>query len=132
MTIGRLPTLDLMRETFTPASIEQLVAAFYARVQSDDLLGPIFDDRVTDWEWHMDRMCSFWATVLRAEPGYHSDHRGSPQQIHQSIEGLTRKHYDRWLELFEATASDVFEPWAVDNVVNRARRIAVALSAGAP
>jgi len=121
-------SLDRQRDTFTPEAIERLVTAFYERVRSDPLLGPIFEARVADWPRHLSRMCAFWGTILRAEAGYRANHRGSPLQIHQAIEGLTDDHWERWLELFERTACEVFEQWAADEAVGRARRIAVALA----
>lgn len=121
------PDLDRLRATFTPLAIDRLVTRFYARVRDDDLLSPIFAERVTDWPTHLGRMNAFWGSVLRAEPGYRPD-RGTPQELHASLERATREHFERWLELFEQTAHETFEPWAARNVVGRARRMAVTLS----
>lgn len=123
-----LPTVDIMRETFTPDAVARLVSAFYERVRADEALAPIFEARITEWPRHLERMESFWGSVLRAEPGYRADERGSPREIHQAIDGMTHAHFHRWLELFEETAGEIFEPWAATNVVGRARRMAVVLS----
>lgn len=112
---------------FPPESIERMASGFYAEVRRDPLLGPIFEARVADWPVHLDRMCAFWRSVLRAEPAYRSQ-RGSPLQIHAAMAELTRDHYARWLALFQRTASEVFEPSAAADVVGRAERMAVALT----
>ncbi|MDP2116533.1 MAG: preprotein translocase subunit TatC, partial [Brevundimonas sp.] len=40
------------------------------------------------------------------------------------------RHFDRWLELFEATAEDVCPPAAAAHFIERARRIAESLELG--
>jgi hemoglobin len=121
------PHLDRLRATFTPAAIDRLVARFYTRVREDALLAPVFAERISDWPKHLGRMSSFWGSVLRAEPGYRPN-RGTPRELHASLEHVTWAHYERWLELFEQTAHETFEPWAAENVVGRARRMAVTLA----
>lgn len=116
-----------MRATFTRDAIDRLVSRFYERVREDDLLAPVFASRITDWPTHLGRMNAFWGSVLRAEPGYRAD-RGSPRELHHSLENVTRSHFERWLDIFEQTARETFEPWAADDVVGRARRMSVTLS----
>ena len=119
--------LDAMRASFTPERIERLISTFYARVREDPDLGPIFADRVSDWPRHLARMNAFWRSVLRAEPAYRAE-RGTPREIHLGIERATLEHYERWLELFEDVAREIFEPWAAEDVTARARRMAAVLS----
>ena len=40
------------------AMIERLVRTFYGRARLDTLIGPIFEDKVHDWERHLGRMCA--------------------------------------------------------------------------
>ena len=60
------------------AMIERLVRAFYGKVRDDALLGPIFDERIADWEPHLRRMCSFWSSVALLSGIYH----GRPMEKH--------------------------------------------------
>jgi hemoglobin len=126
VTGGPISTLQEARATYTAESIERMVMMFYSEVRADPLIGPIFERRVADWPSHLERMCAFWGSVLRAEPGYRSE-RGSPLQIHAAMAELDREHFARWLALFERTVSQVFEPTAAAGVVGRAERMAVAL-----
>ena len=49
----------------TEADIIQLVDAFYARVNADALLRPIFNDVAqVDWASHLPTMYDFWSSVL--------------------------------------------------------------------
>ena len=44
--------------------VSEMVECFYATVRADDLLGPIFVERIIDWPAHLDRMKQFWRSVL--------------------------------------------------------------------
>src|SRR5688572_27193407 len=47
-------TEEIIRRTgIDEALIERLVRGFYVKVRSDPLLGPIFDQRIVDWEPHL-------------------------------------------------------------------------------
>ncbi len=46
------------------AAIEACVRNFYAKGRNDDLLGPVFNSTVTDWERHLKRIQDFWSRTL--------------------------------------------------------------------
>ncbi len=105
--------------------IGRLVHAFYARVRSDALLGPLFEARVSDWDVHLARMCAFWSSVALMSGDYH----GNPMGRHLPLP-VDFRHFDRWLALFEATAAEVCPAAASTHFVERARRIAQSLELG--
>ena len=105
--------------------IERLVHAFYANVRTDELLGPIFEARVRDWEAHLQRMCAFWSSVALMTGRYH----GTPMAKHLPLP-VDAEHFDRWLALFEHTAREVCPPEAEQHFVERAHRIAESLELG--
>ena len=105
--------------------IERLVRAFYAKVRTDELLGPIFATRIHDWEPHLERMCAFWSSVALMSGRYH----GTPMAKHLPLP-VNAEHFDRWLALFEDTAGQVCPPEAAQHFVERARRIAESLELG--
>ncbi|MEM9073350.1 MAG: group III truncated hemoglobin [Myxococcota bacterium] len=117
------------REAFDADSISRLVRRFYARVQEDELLAPVFERRVESWDPHLERMIAFWTTVLRGEPAYRPGPKGPPPQVHRGIGELAIVHFTRWLALFETVAHEVFPPDAARFVVARAERMGRALSA---
>ncbi|SKA12157.1 hemoglobin [Enhydrobacter aerosaccus] len=117
---------DVVAQTgIDEAMIERLVHAFYAKVRQDGLLGPIFDARVRDWDTHLAQMCRFWSSVALATGEY----QGNPMIKHVDLP-VDARHFDRWLELFEATASEICPPAAATHFVERARRIAQSLELG--
>lgn len=107
------------------AMIERIVQAFYARVRADEVLGPVFAARISDWGAHLQRMCAFWSSVLLMSGRYH----GRPMPAHARLP-VDASHFDRWLALFEATAREVCPPPAADLFIDKARMIAQSLELG--
>lgn len=106
------------RTGITEAMIADLVATFYGRVRRDDLLGPIFAT-VQDWDDHLSRLRDFWSSVVLTTGRYH----GQPMKAHLPLH-LLDHHFDRWLDLFEATAREICPPPAASLFIDKARRIA--------
>ncbi|HVJ43412.1 MAG TPA: group III truncated hemoglobin [Dongiaceae bacterium] len=107
------------------AMIEHLVRSFYAEVRADPLLGPVFAARIRDWEPHLQRMMVFWSSVALMSGRYH----GQPMQVHAPLP-IHADHFDRWLEIFKATALRVCPPKAAAHFLERAQRIAESLELG--
>jgi hemoglobin len=109
------------------AYISSFVERFYGKIRQDDLLGPIFAERIADWGPHLARMKGFWRSVLHAS----GEFAGNPMLKHMVIPGLEERHFARWLSLFYATLREE-EPAteATRLVAERARMIADSLLTG--
>ena len=107
------------------AMIARLVDAFYDRVRVDPLIGPVFEARISDWGPHLHQMRLFWSSVALMSGVYH----GRPMPKHLPLP-VDARHFDRWMELFEATAAEVCPPAAAAHFIERARRIAESLELG--
>lgn len=84
--------------------IKRLVDTFYEKVRKDELIGPIFDDRIHDrWPQHLEKMYTFWQTVLLGEHTYY----GSPFPPHAGLP-LAHIHFEKWMELFIRTVDELF------------------------
>jgi hemoglobin len=70
-------------------------------------------------------MFSFWGSVALMTGTYH----GQPMQKHLPLP-VDGRHFDRWLELFAATARELCPPKAAEHFVERAYRIAESLELG--
>lgn len=44
--------------------VKRLVDGFYDRVREDELLAPVFNSRINDWQPHLETMYKFWNAVL--------------------------------------------------------------------
>lgn len=107
------------------AMIDALVEGFYARVREDGLIGPIFAARITDWAPHLAQMKLFWSSVVLSTGVY----QGRPMPKHLPLP-IDARHFDRWLEIFVATANELCPPGAAKHFIERARRIAESLELG--
>ena len=117
-----------MSARITEPQIRSLVHAFYERVRGDEVLGPVFESRLAGrWEPHLAKMCDFWSSVLLATGRF----RGNPVQAHRTIPGISPQHFDRWIELFDSTASEVLPAPIAADVVGRSMRMRVALEGAA-
>ena len=99
--------------------IHGVVVEFYKRAKVDDMLGPVFDRYVHDWDAHLGRMTDFWAAALLRSGRY----SGRPVERHRAIDELSGAHFRRWVELFEATTHDLCTPMQADAFIIRARRM---------
>jgi hemoglobin len=109
------------------ALISALVETFYARIRKDELLGPIFDQRICDWPAHLNRMKSFWRSVLHNS----GEFAGNPMLKHKLIPGLEGHHFSHWLDLFYETLRELdSHPEATQLIGSRARMIADSLLTG--
>lgn len=124
--------LQQRREAFSIEQIERMVNQFYGRVRDDEFIGPVFEQRVSDWPYHLDRMVLFWRAVLRSEPTFVMSERGGPPTLHRAIEELQMAHFVRWLELFSTVVEDIFAPEEAAEIELAATRIGHALSRHLP
>jgi len=109
------------------ALISELVEAFYTRVRSHAVLGPIFASKVVDWIPHLVRMKDFWASIAIESGRFH----GNPMLKHIAIPGLSAAHFQIWLSLWDETLADLItNPAAADLFRERAKRIATSLQTG--
>lgn len=83
--------------------IRLLVDTFYDKVRKDELLAPIFVEKITEWQNHLDTLYRFWQTILLEQQTY----QGAPFPKHSDLP-LTHQHFDRWLSLFHQTVDDLY------------------------
>jgi hemoglobin len=109
----------------TPADIKLLIDTFYSKVQSDDVIGHIFNDIAkVDWAHHLPIMYAFWEFLLL---GKADSYRGNPIQKHFDLHQkhpLTAPHFDRWVALFQATVDEFFAGRVAEDAKFRAWAIA--------
>ncbi len=85
--------------------IQLLVNSFYTAVRNNELLGPIFNERIGDrWPEHLEKMYRFWQTVLLEDHTYF----GSPFPPHAQLP-VEQTHFDTWLQLWHGTVDAYFK-----------------------
>lgn len=104
--------------------VRQLVDAFYGTACEDEILGPIFNERVKDWDSHLPRIYDFWSAVVLRTARY----SGRPIEAHSGMPELKREHFGRWLGIWEATVEQVVPPESRDAYLVPARRMAESMA----
>jgi len=100
--------------------VKLLVDTFYTRVRADEMLGPIFDERIQDrWPIHLDIMYRFWQTVLLDELTY----QGAPGSKHITLP-VGAEHFERWILLFFTTIDELFTGEKAEEAKWRAQKMA--------
>ncbi|ASJ22447.1 group III truncated hemoglobin [Brachyspira hampsonii] len=103
--------------------IEKLMDIFYARIRTNEQLGPIFNGAVgiddASWERHKEKIAKFWKTMLLNERLY----MGNPVQPHINLLPFDIKLFDVWLDLFKECLNEVFEEKAANKYYEVAENI---------
>lgn len=110
----------------TPKIIESrddiavLVNEFYAKVQKDPNIGPIFIDVAkVNWDEHLPKLIDFWSDLLLGDSTY----RGRPFPPHIPL-NLKIEHFETWLKLFMQTVDENFIGLKAEEAKKRALGIA--------
>ncbi len=91
------------KEITSLEDIRQLVDTFYESVMKDELLAPIFAEKIRSWDIHLPIMYRFWQTVLLEEHTY----QGAPFMKHIGL-AVGPAHFERWTGLFYKTVDALF------------------------
>ena len=109
------------------AIIRSLVHGFYAKVRDDAKIGPIFNRVIGgDWDQHLAKMCDFWSSVMLITGSY----KGNPMVAHMRLKMVRPEHFERWLALFNETATELCDPEVAACFVAKAENIARSLQLG--
>jgi len=118
-TPPRVPAVEI-----SPEQIAVLVDRFYGAIREHERLGPLFEDRLAGkWDPHLARMNQFWRSVLL----HSGEYSGQPVVKHNGLPDLREDDFRLWLELFEQTTAELFEPGTAAPILVIARRIARSL-----
>ena len=114
-------------EGITEESLRRLVNAFYAKVRSDPLIGPIFNRAIADWPEHLDKLQCFWSSVMLSSGRY----KGRPLPAHiKHADANFPASFERWLAIWRETTGEMLDPQSAAALQEKAGRIAESLSLG--
>ena len=109
-----------LNDILTIEDIKLLVNTFYSKVQKDNFIGPIFNEKIGDrWPEHLEKMYGFWETILLEVHSY----SGSPFPPHKQLP-VSKEHFDRWMEIFIQTTDSLFTGPLADEAKLRAKNMA--------
>lgn len=96
--------MEKQPDIITLEDIKMLVDTFYTKVQLHPVLSPVFNQRIQDkWPEHLQKMYTFWQTILLEEYTYF----GRPFPPHAQLP-VDATHFEAWLQLFTQTVDELF------------------------
>jgi len=110
------------------ADIFQLVTSFYDKVRANDVLGPFFNETITDWDTHLEHLTTFWESSLFMTRQLEHKYQGDPLAAHVKVDkrynhSITEMHFGIWLNLWYETLEALFEGEITENAKRRARKM---------
>jgi len=105
-----------------------LVSSFYQKVRENETLGPFFNNRIKDWETHLQHLTTFWESSLFLKTKY----LGNPVEVHAKVDkdyqhSITELHFGIWLNLWFETIDHLFKGDYAENAKRRARKMSTFL-----
>ena len=115
-----------MHDIQDKADIKTFVDAFYEKVRIDPIIGPVFAASIPNdhWKPHLERMYSFWHTILFGVP----DYRGNSFSKHEQLP-IQARHFGRWIALLTETIDALFVGTKAEEVKMRAVKIGAVFQA---
>ncbi len=105
--------------------IAKLVETFYEKIQKDSVLGPFFNETITDWAAHYEVLTTFWTSNLFMKTRY----TGNPIEVHVAVDkafdySISEVHFGLWLNLWVTTVDQLYQGDYAENAKRRARKMA--------
>ncbi|MCF1422764.1 group III truncated hemoglobin [Mangrovimonas futianensis] len=108
--------------------IHNLVVQFYGKIRKHEVLGPFFNNIITDWEAHFERLTQFWEANLFLK----SKFLGNPLKVHVEVDrhfnhSITQEHFGLWLNEWVNTVDELFQGDYAENAKSKARKMSTFL-----
>ncbi|AWG23536.1 globin [Flavobacterium faecale] len=114
-----------MRKEITDRSdIAILVDEFYKKIRADKEIGFYFNNTITDWEEHLNKLTDFWEMNLFGGKKY----KGDPLKAHVEVEQkfqhqIGPNEFGIWLNYWAQTLDELYEGENVSILKRRARKM---------
>ncbi|OCB76877.1 group III truncated hemoglobin [Flavobacterium crassostreae] len=113
-----------LKEITTREDIAMLVGAFYTKIRADKEIGFYFNESITDWDAHLEKLTDFWQMNLFGTKGY----TGNPLQVHVAVdthfeEKIGPNEFGIWLNHWAQTLDELFVGENASILKRRARKM---------
>ncbi|MNK70834.1 Group 3 truncated hemoglobin ctb [compost metagenome] len=110
------------------ADVSFLVHQFYAKIRADREIGFYFNEMISDWDAHLEKLTDFWETNLFGVRKY----KGNPHAVHNEVdahfnEKITPNEFGIWLNHWFQTIDKHFEGENAETLKRRARKMSTFL-----
>ncbi|OIP49907.1 MAG: globin [Flavobacteriaceae bacterium CG_4_8_14_3_um_filter_34_10] len=102
-----------------------LVSSFYAKVRKSEGIGHFFNDTITDWDAHLEKLTDFWESNLFFKAKF----KGNPVVTHNRVDknfhhGIQMEHFGEWINLWLETIDEHFAGELANRAKSNARKMA--------
>ncbi|WP_046744400.1 group III truncated hemoglobin [Kordia zhangzhouensis] len=116
--------METKKDIENRVDVHLLVTTFYAKIRKDKVLGPIFNNKITHWDAHLEHLTDFWESSLF----FVNTYRGNPLEKHVEVDNsmqnsINEHHFGIWLNYWIQTLDELFEGEKVNIAKNRARKM---------
>lgn len=110
------------------ADVSFLVHQFYAKIRADEEIGFYFNEMISDWDAHLEKLTDFWETNLFGVRKY----KGNPHAVHNEVdahfdEKITTNEFGIWLNHWFQTIDEHFDGENAETLKRRARKMSTFL-----
>ncbi|MBL0735681.1 group III truncated hemoglobin [Flavobacterium sp. GN10] len=110
------------------ADVSFLVHQFYTKIRADKEIGFYFNEMISDWDAHLEKLTDFWETNLFGVRKY----KGNPHAVHNEVdahfdEKITTNEFGIWLNHWFQTIDEHFEGENAETLKRRARKMSTFL-----
>lgn len=110
------------------ADVSFLVHQFYAKIRADKEIGFYFNEMISDWDAHLEKLTDFWETNLFGVRKY----KGNPHAVHNEVdahfdEKITPNEFGIWLNHWFQTIDEHFDGENAETLKRRARKMSTFL-----
>ena len=78
-----------MRDIENRDDLSLLVHTFYKKIRENQEIGHFFNETITDWDSHLEKLTDFWENNLFAVRKYHGD----PLKAHVEVDEKFKKYH---------------------------------------
>jgi len=102
-----------------------LVSSFYAKVRRSEEIGHFFNDTITNWDDHLEKLTDFWESNLFFKAKY----KGNPAKTHIEVDtkfhhAIQIEDFGNWINLWFETIDALFVGEIANRAKNNARKMA--------
>lgn len=101
-----------------------LVHTFYAKIRTNAEIGHFFNETITDWDAHLEKLTDFWENNLFAVRKYSSNPIAAHVEVDEKFHHTVNPDiFGLWLNLWFETLEELFEGENVELLKRRARKM---------
>ena len=104
--------------------LSKLIHSFYDKIRADEEIGHFFNETISDWDAHLEKLTDFWENNLFGNRKYFGNpilaHVEVDQKFNQSI---SPNIFGLWLNIWFETLEELFEGENVETLKFRARKM---------